>query len=339
MNKPSLPSPDGTSRSFATDEPRTDLSTGHPVISNKLWAGMATAAVVAAVGVGALAAPPASLNGSTTAAEQVAEAATPPSPSTPAGASSGAGAGQGDQDAVAAVAAQAAAPAVEAPATPPAEPAPAPPAEPAPAPAPEPTGDPNLYTVVPGDTVGAIAGSHGVDMNAMLAANGLSAYSIIYPGETLLLTGPPVAVATPAPAPAAAPEPATAPAPAAAPAPAPAPVAVPAAPAVRTIYVAGSGGQSMVDACIGPIHYTPNDGYSLFITEHDFCGGWARFSGIGVGETVSIPGYGTYTVTGRGTVPNPGTTNDVIAVFGGFPRAILQTCIPGTSTMLLIALN
>ena len=95
----------------------------------------------------------------------------------------------------------------------------------------------------------------------------------------------------------------------------------------------------MVDACIGPIHYTPNDGYSLFITEHDFCGGWARFSGIGVGETVSIPGYGTFTVTGRGTVPNPGTTNDVIAVFGGFPRAILQTCIPGTSQMLLIALN
>ena len=103
--------------------------------------------------------------------------------------------------------------------------------------------------------------------------------------------------------------------------------------------MAGAGGQAMVDACIGPIHYTPNDGYSLFITEHDFCGGWARFSGIGVGETVSIPGYGTYTVSARGQVPNPGTTNDVIAVFGGFPRAILQTCIPGTSQMLLIALN
>ena len=114
---------------------------------------------------------------------------------------------------------------------------------------------------------------------------------------------------------------------------------VPAAPAVRTIHVAGAGGQAMVDACIGPIHYTPNDGYSLFITEHDFCGGWARFSGIAVGETISIPGYGTYTATARGQVPNPGTTNDVIRVFGGFPRAILQTCIPGTSQMLLIALN
>jgi hypothetical protein len=179
--------------------------------------------------------------------------------------------------------------------------------------------------VVPGDTVGCLA--------ARFAANGLGQYSIIVPGQTLVLTGPAVAAPVAAPAPA----PVSAPAPAPAAAPAPAPVA--AAPAVRTIYVAGAGGQSMVDACIGPIHFTPNDGYSLFITEHDFCGGWARFSGIGVGETVSIPGYGTYTATARGQVPNPGTTNDVINVFGGFPRAILQTCIPGTSQMLLIALN
>lgn len=154
---------------------------------------------------------------------------------------------------------------------------------------------------------------------------------------------PAVVVRPPAPAVAPVPAaPAPAPAPAAPPAPAPAPAApalVPAAPAVRTIHVAGSGGQGLIDACIGPIHFTPNDGYSLFITEHDFCGGWARFSGIAVGETVSLPGYGTYTVTGRGQVPNPGTTNDVVAVFGGFPRAILQTCIPGTSQMLLIALN
>jgi len=336
MNQKISTSPDVTSRSFATDEPRTDLTTGRPAISNKLWAGMATAAVVAAVGVGAIAAPPALLSGSTTSAAQVAETAAPAPPSTPAGG-----------DAVAAVAAQGAAPAAEAarapaaeapaPAAPEPAPAPAPAPEPAPAAAPEPAGDPNLYTVVPGDTVGAIAAGHGVDMASMLAANGLGPYSVIYPGQTLLLTGPAIAVA--APAPAADPAPAAAPVPAAAPAPAPAPVAIAAAPAVRTIYVAGSGGQSMVDACIGPIHYTPNDGFSLFITEHDFCGGWARFSGIGVGETVSIPGYGTYTVTGRGTVPNPGTTNDVIAVFGGFPRAILQTCVPGTSTMLLIALN
>lgn len=150
---------------------------------------------------------------------------------------------------------------------------------------------------------------------------------------------PPAPEPVPAPIPVPVPEPAPVAPPVAAPEPpveAPAP---PPAPLVRTIYVAGAGGQALVDSCIGPIHYTPNDGYSLFITEHDYCGGWARFSGIGVGETVSLGGYGTYTVTARGQVPNPGTTNDVIAVFGGFPRAILQTCIPGTRQMLLIALN
>lgn len=340
MNQPDVSTPEGPSRSFATDEPRTDLTTGRPAISNRLWAGMATAAVVAAVGVGALAAPPASLDQGATPAGQVAgtappelqtelhNAATAPEAATAAEPASAPGVPAAEAPAPAAPAAEA-----------PAEPAPA--SEPAPAPAP--AGDPNLYTVVPGDTVGAIAARHGVDADAMLAANGLGAYSIIVPGQTLLLTGPaiaaPAAAPAPASAPAPAPAPASAPVPAPAVAPAPAPAVVPAAPAIRTIYVAGAGGQGMVDACIGPIHYTPNDGYSLFITEHDFCGGWARFSGIGVGETVSIPGYGTYTVSARGQVPNPGTTNDVIAVFGGFPRAILQTCIPGTSQMLLIALN
>jgi hypothetical protein len=164
-----------------------------------------------------------------------------------------------------------------------------------------------------------------VDVNAMLAANGLGANSVIVPGQVLKLTGPPV--------------PAPAPAPALAPAPAPAPAPAAIAPPVRTIYVAASGGQEMVDRCIGPIHFTPTDAYALFITEHDFCGGWARFSGIAVGEVVSIPGYGTYTATARGQVPQGGTTNHVAGVFGGFPRAVLQTCIPGTSQMLLIALN
>lgn len=145
----------------------------------------------------------------------------------------------------------------------------------------------------------------------------------------------PVAAAPRVAAPAVVPPPA--PAPAAPPnAPAPAPAA---APAVRTIYVAGAGGQALVDSCIGPIHFTPTDGYSLFITEHDFCGGWARFSGIQVGERVDLPGYGSYRVAARGQVPNGGTTNDVAAVFGGFPRAVLQTCIPGTTQMLVIALN
>lgn len=246
------------------------------------------------------------------------------------------------------VEAEAAPPAAAVPAAVPAPAAPAPePAAPAPAaveapiveavPA-APAGDPNLYTVASGDTVGSIASRYGVDVTAMLAANGLSAYSVIVPGQVLKLTGPPVAVVAPAPAPAAQAAPVQAPAAAAPAAAAPAPAPAP-APAVRTIYVAGAGGQSMVDACIGPIHYTPTNAYATFITEHDFCGGWGRFSGISVGETVSIPGYGTFTATGRGQVPNPGSTNDVAAVFGGFPAVVLQTCIPGTSQMLVIALN
>ncbi|MEQ4518724.1 LysM domain-containing protein [Pseudarthrobacter sp. B907] len=180
----------------------------------------------------------------------------------------------------------------------------------------------NQYVVAPGDTVGAIAARFGLDVATVLVANGLGAFTPIMPGQTLKLSGPAIA------APAAAPAPSEAPAAAAA-----------VAPAARTIFVAGSGGQAMVDRCIGPIHFTPTDAYSLFITEHDFCGGWARFSGISVGETVVVSGYGTYTATGRGQVGQGGSTNDVAAVFGGFPRAILQTCIPGTNQMLLIALN
>lgn len=209
--------------------------------------------------------------------------------------------------------------------------------EPTPAGVPEPlardVSDTSRYEVAPGDTVSAIASRFGVDANVMLAANGLGVYTPIFPGQQLKLSGPPVAGPPPAPA-------ATAPSEATPAAAAPAAAAPPAVPAAgRTIYVAGAGGQAMVDRCIGPIHFTPTDAYSLFITEHDSCGGWARFSGIGIGETVSIPGFGTFTATGRGIVPQGSTTDAVAAVFGGFPRAILQTCIPGTTRMLLIGLN
>ncbi len=321
-------------RNFETDVPRAELTAERNPISNRLWAGMAAAAVVSALGVGALAGP-----------APKAELSPPPDAITTA-VSPGTRVfrplaavpldephiGAAKPSSIEPTTAQVPAPAeAAAPAAPAGVPAP-----PAPQPPPAPPGDANFHTVVPGDTVGGIAGKYGLDTDTVLAANGLGVYSIIVPGQTLKLSGPAVAVSAPTPAPAQAP---AAAAPAAAPPAVPAPAPVQAAPAVRTIYVAGAGGQAMVDACIGPIHYTPNDGYSLFITEHDFCGGWARFSGIGVGEAVSVPGYGTYTATARGQVPNPGTTNDVIAVFGGFPRAILQTCIPGTNQMLLIALN
>lgn len=77
----------------------------------------------------------------------------------------------------------------------PTAPAPAPAAAPAPA-----VGA--SYTVVAGDTISGIAGRHGVTAGAVLAANGLTWDSIIYPGQTI--TVPAVAASAPAPAPAAA---------------------------------------------------------------------------------------------------------------------------------------
>ena len=64
----------------------------------------------------------------------------------------------------------------------PADPAPAAPAAPA-APQAE------TYTVVPGDTLGAIAARHGVSLQSVLSANNLSMNSIIRPGQKLSLGG------------------------------------------------------------------------------------------------------------------------------------------------------
>ncbi|MHA7284412.1 C40 family peptidase [Arthrobacter sp. TMS2-4] len=99
-----------------------------------------------------------------------------------------------------------------------------------------------VHTVVAGDTMGGIAALHGISLNALLAQNGLSYASVIYPGQQITLSGASAAstwapaAASPAAVPAAAPATQvsyTAPAPAAAPATqvsytAPAPAAAPA---------------------------------------------------------------------------------------------------------------
>ncbi len=59
----------------------------------------------------------------------------------------------------------------------------APPASEAPAPA-------RAHVVNAGDTVSAIASANGVSTDAVLAANGLTRASIIYPGETLQIPAP-----------------------------------------------------------------------------------------------------------------------------------------------------
>jgi LysM repeat protein len=62
-----------------------------------------------------------------------------------------------------------------------------------------------VHTVVSGDTLGQISASYGVALNNVLAANGLSLASVIYPGDQIKLPAAGQAVAAPAAAPAPAP--------------------------------------------------------------------------------------------------------------------------------------
>ncbi len=80
-------------------------------------------------------------------------------------------------------------------------------ASPAPAPAPA-AATSTSHKVVAGDTVYAIAQKYGTTVDAVLAANGLTRASVIYPGQALAVTGSAAPVAAPAAAPASAPTPA-----------------------------------------------------------------------------------------------------------------------------------
>ncbi|WP_233486810.1 LysM peptidoglycan-binding domain-containing protein [Zhihengliuella sp. ISTPL4] len=76
---------------------------------------------------------------------------------------------------------------------------------PTPAPATTPAAT-KTHTVAAGDTVFGIAGKYGTSVSAILAANGLSAGAIIYPGQKLTVSGTTASTPAPAAAPAAAPE-------------------------------------------------------------------------------------------------------------------------------------
>ncbi|MDR6793216.1 LysM repeat protein [Pseudarthrobacter oxydans] len=65
----------------------------------------------------------------------------------------------------------------------------------------------NVHTVVSGDTLGAIASMHGVSLNDVLSANGLSVSTIIYPGDQIQIPAAGSAPAAAYVAPAAAPAP------------------------------------------------------------------------------------------------------------------------------------
>lgn len=116
------------------------------------------------------------------------------------------------------------------------------------------------------------------------------------------------------------------------------PAPAPAQPPSAFIPVVGAGGQASVDACQGPVRFTPVT-VSISIAEHDLCGGWNRMSWIQPGTAVTVQGYGTFTAFARMVVPK-GAGEGVLGGFaGGYPPIFLQTCIPGTSQMLLIALH
>ncbi|MFE4197310.1 LysM peptidoglycan-binding domain-containing protein [Paenarthrobacter sp. NPDC056912] len=85
--------------------------------------------------------------------------------------------------------------------------APATPAQPIAPPAPSTAGNATIYTVVSGDTLGAIAAKHGVPLSSIFSWNGLNGSSIIYPGQKIKVSGgsAPTAPATPTPAPTPAP--------------------------------------------------------------------------------------------------------------------------------------
>ncbi len=70
-------------------------------------------------------------------------------------------------------------------------------AAPAPAPAPVAPQAAGRYTIVKGDTISGIAARHGVSTRNLLAANGLVASSIIYPGQAIAIPGTAAAAVTP----------------------------------------------------------------------------------------------------------------------------------------------
>ncbi|MCS3843974.1 LysM peptidoglycan-binding domain-containing protein [Microbacterium sp. AK031] len=85
-------------------------------------------------------------------------------------------------------------------------------AAPAPAPAPAPAAPAPAaatHTVVAGDTIFAIAQKHGTSVDSILVASGLSRDSVIYPGQSIAISGTSAAAAAPAMTPSpAAPDPA-----------------------------------------------------------------------------------------------------------------------------------
>lgn len=120
---------------------------------------------------------------------------------------------------------------------------------------------------------------------------------------------------------------------------APAPASAPVQPSVdRIIHVGLAGGQDVVDMGAGPVLFPLPPGWPPYVAEHDYHGGWQRFGTLSPGMSVTMTGLvtGTYTVGEIISVPRGGNSSDLR--FANMPQVMLQTCVPGTNTMIVVGL-
>jgi hypothetical protein len=106
----------------------------------------------------------------------------------------------------------------------------------------------------------------------------------------------------------------------------------------RTMYASVKlpGASVMLDACDGPIAVDIGKKSTVLIAQHDYCGGSAWISKLGMGDAVALKGDGvtpgTYVVTEiRFQLRNAGAT------VGDLPKtdAVLQTCVSKTKMVLV----
>lgn len=111
-----------------------------------------------------------------------------------------------------------------------------------------------------------------------------------------------------------------------------------AAQAGRVIHVGYTGKQDVVDMGVGPVLFPLPGNWPPYVAEHDFHGGWERIGTLAPGMPVTMTGLvtGSYTVGEIINVPRGGRTADL--VFNVMPKVMLQTCIPGTSMMVVVGL-